>query len=70
MRKSLFAFLFLSSVLMAQNQKIVPILSRVSPQDEFAKGEGIIDNQWVAVGTKTDHAIGKDFSNSFLCSEG
>lgn len=65
MRKSLFAFLFLSSVLMAQNQKIVPILSRVSPQDEFAKAEGIIDNQWVAVGTNAEHAIGKDFSNLF-----
>ncbi len=35
---------------------------RVSVQNEIATSEYIIDNQWVAVGTSVDHAIGYDYS--------
>ena len=66
MKKTFISILLFSTiVLQAQNQKIVPILSRVSPQEEFAKKDAIIDNEWVAVGTKAEHAIGKDYTNLF-----
>ena len=56
--------IFLASVLcmQAQNQQIVPITGRVSIQDELAVDSSIIDNQWVAVGTGAEHAIGKDYT--------
>jgi len=66
MKKSLFAVLLTSVLsLNAQNQQIVPLPLRVSIQDELAGDDAIIDQQWVAVGTGAEHAIGKDFSNPF-----
>lgn len=59
--------IFLTSVLFlqAQKQQIVPVMSRVSIQDELADEASVIDNQWAAVGTGAEHAIGKDYSILF-----
>ncbi|MDD2285269.1 MAG: heparin lyase I family protein [Paludibacter sp.] len=50
---------------LAQTGHIVPFLPRVSPQNEFADSTSILDNEWIAVGAKTEYAIGKDFSLPF-----
>ncbi|MFV0468064.1 MAG: heparin lyase I family protein [Dysgonomonas sp.] len=43
----------------------VPFLPRISPQTEFADSSTILDNEWVAIGTKAKYAIGKDASVLF-----
>lgn len=57
--------LFYFPMLPAQEQAIVPITQRVSTQDEFAVPSSIIDGEWVAVGTRAEHAIAKDYSLPF-----
>ena len=66
MKKSLIiALLFCFPLLQAQEQTVVPLTQRVSPQDEFAAPSSIIDGEWVAVGTRAAHAIAKDYSLPF-----
>lgn len=66
MKKSLIiALLFCFPLLQAQEQTVVPLTQRVSPQDEFAAPSSIIDGEWVAVGTRAEHAIAKDYSLPF-----
>lgn len=59
--------IFLTSALFlqAQQQQLVPILNRVSIQDELVDDASVIDKQWVAVGTPAEHAIAKDYSIPF-----
>jgi len=66
MNKRNFAACLLSfGVLLVYCQKIVPVLERVTEQEEIAPLSSIIDGEWIAVGKKAAHAIGKDYSLLF-----
>lgn len=51
--------------LTAQTAKLVPLTERVNVQVDSARVDQIIDNCWVAVGTKKPHAIQRDFTRLF-----
>ncbi|MEG1982800.1 MAG: heparin lyase I family protein [Alistipes sp.] len=58
-------FTFVAVASSAQEQGLTPILPRVNVQVDSAKIDQIIDNQWVAVGTKRPHAIQHDATLPF-----
>ena len=46
-------------------QTLVPLTERVNEQADSARVNQIIDDCWVAVGTKKPHAIQRDFTRMF-----
>jgi len=58
MKKIVFiSTLFVFCVFEIAAQKLMPLTKRVSVQTELAPADAIIDGEWVAVGTKAEHAI-------------
>lgn len=47
------------------SQTLVPLTKRVNVQMDSARLSQVIDGEWVAVGTKKEHAIRRDFTRMF-----
>lgn len=71
MKKNIFAICVVAvgcTALTAQTQDtqtLVPLTERVNVQADSARVNQIIDDCWVAVGTKKPHAIQRDFTRMF-----
>ena len=71
MKKNIFAICVVAvgcTALTAQTkdtQTLVPLTERVNVQADSARVNQIIDDCWVAVGTKKPHAIQRDFTRMF-----
>lgn len=49
----------------AQNKTLIPITTRVDIQGSVAPQTSVIDGEWVAVGSKKEHAIQYDYTRTF-----
>ena len=72
MKKNIFAICVVAvgcTALTAQTkdtQTLVPLTERVNVQADSARVNQIIDDCWVAVGTKKPHAIQRDFTRMLI----
>lgn len=60
-----FLLLTVNMLSYGQNKKLKPLKARVNIQTDSARITQIIDNYWVAVGTKKPHTIQKDYALLF-----
>lgn len=60
-----FLLLTVNMLSYGQNKKLKPLKARVNIQTDSARITQIIDNYWVAVGTKRPHTIQKDYALLF-----
>ena len=57
--------LFSGLTIAAQNKTLIPITTRVDIQGSVAPQTSVIDGEWVAVGSKKEHAIQYDYTRTF-----
>ena len=68
MNKIVFSFSLLvvsTTMLTAQNAKLIPLTERVNVQADSARINQVIDGCWVAVGTDKPHSIQRDYTIPF-----
>lgn len=68
MNKIVFSFSLLvvsTTMLTAQNAKLIPLTERVNVQADSARINQVIDGCWVAVGTDKPHSIQRDYTITF-----
>ncbi|GAB6008133.1 heparin lyase I family protein [Dysgonomonas reticulitermitis] len=58
-------FLLTCQLVSPQNKELITIAERVNVQADTARADQIINNEWVAVGTKKKHAISYDYTLPF-----
>jgi len=67
MKNKIFVVALLSIIIIGNvaAQRLIPLTKRVNVQTELAPADAIIDDEWVAVGTKAEHAICLDSTTLF-----